>query len=53
MTKPTRRDSRVLDAQLLRAVCGGDSKYNQKETLASSILKKADDTTGGVINKLG
>ena len=29
------------------------SQYNQAETLASSVLKKRDDTAGALINKVG
>lgn len=52
MTKSNRGDARVLDARLLRAVTGGESAYNKKETLASSIQKKRDDVDSAVIDKI-
>lgn len=52
MTKSNRRPlSNHLSDQMLRAVCGGG--FNQPETLAGSVLKKRDDTTGPIVDKIG
>ena len=57
-------DSRELTADELNAVSGGRDKlgnfeiqrlmssYNQAETLASSVQKKANDTANAVVGKI-
>ena len=57
-------DSRELTADELNAVSGGHDKlgnfeiqrlmssYNQAETLASSVQKKANDTANAVVGKI-
>lgn len=53
MTKPARKTTQLLADTQLRAIVGGaPSKYNQAETLASSIMKKRDDADQQVADKV-